>query len=193
MLGHGQNVCRKKPQNKTSWFLKTIHLNRKQLKISLHRNQRRTGFQVVNNGSRPRHLSDNAEFEEGSGAGGCPTGGAIEGWQGQTCSHIESAWCVLGDFNSVLDVEDRIGGNILTPHKKGLSVETLLDNCGLFNIYPSGCTCTWSNRREGVGGGFTLKLIEFSSIKNGCCYGMMQELCYCHRESLITPLQRLAL
>jgi len=44
----------KKPQNKTSWFLKTSHLNRKRLKISLHQNQRRTGFQVVNNGSRPR-------------------------------------------------------------------------------------------------------------------------------------------
>ena len=36
----------------------------------------------------------------------------------ETCSHMQSASCALGDFNSMLDVEDRLGENIFTSHKK---------------------------------------------------------------------------
>ena len=111
----------------------------------------------------------------------------------ETCIDMQSAWCVLGDFNSVLDLEDRLGRNIFT-HEKEEFRDTLLDDCGLFDIYPSGYTFTWSNRHGFFWGeGVALKLIEFSSIKYGRCCGIMQELCCCHRESLILLLQLLAL
>ncbi|KAL9241974.1 hypothetical protein vseg_016024 [Gypsophila vaccaria] len=55
-------------------------------------------------------------------------------------------WAVAGDFNCVLSVTERIGGNVsqaeIEPFKE------CLEECGLLDIYGTGALYTWNNKQH---------------------------------------------
>ncbi|XP_060183270.1 uncharacterized protein LOC132613259 [Lycium barbarum] len=53
----------------------------------------------------------------------------------------------MGDFNSVLHVEDRIGGNQVT-HTEIVDFEDCLDACGLVKMPSNGCNYTWTDKQD---------------------------------------------
>lgn len=51
-------------------------------------------------------------------------------------------WCIMGDFNSVIDAKDKKGG--------WHGLRGVVDNLGLIDIGFSGEKFTWNNRRGGI-------------------------------------------
>ncbi|XP_010683670.1 uncharacterized protein LOC104898313 [Beta vulgaris subsp. vulgaris] len=58
-------------------------------------------------------------------------------------------WIIMGDFNSVLESDDRINGNLVT-NAETEDFRHMLDNTDLMVVKGIGGTYTWSNKREGV-------------------------------------------
>ena len=64
----------------------------------------------------------------------------------QTLSHqTPGAWCVLGDFNAVLHIQDRIGGDDIQDADIKDFADCLTD-CELMEIRSSGAYYSWSSR-----------------------------------------------
>ncbi|XP_021861555.1 uncharacterized protein [Spinacia oleracea] len=57
-------------------------------------------------------------------------------------------WCVIGDFNAVLNSADRSNGNPVTI-RETKDFEQLLDTTDLVEVKSSGCFYSWSNKGEG--------------------------------------------
>ncbi|RAL50899.1 hypothetical protein DM860_005255 [Cuscuta australis] len=55
-------------------------------------------------------------------------------------------WCLIGDFNSILSCEDRIGGNPVTWEEIREFKECIQDN-GLEELPSEGAMFTWSNKQ----------------------------------------------
>ncbi|XP_059281247.1 uncharacterized protein LOC132034932 [Lycium ferocissimum] len=62
-------------------------------------------------------------------------------------STINAPWAVAGDFNSILDAEEKIGGN---PHRLSKSIPFMecLSDCGLRDSGYTGHIFTWCNERK---------------------------------------------
>ncbi|XP_010694718.1 uncharacterized protein LOC104907481 [Beta vulgaris subsp. vulgaris] len=58
-------------------------------------------------------------------------------------------WIIMGDFNSVLESDDRINGNPVT-NAETEDFRHMLDKTDLMVVKGIGGTYTWSNKREGV-------------------------------------------
>ncbi|XP_010687394.1 uncharacterized protein LOC104901504 [Beta vulgaris subsp. vulgaris] len=58
-------------------------------------------------------------------------------------------WIIMGDFNSVLECDDRLNGNPVT-NAETEDFRNMLDNTDLMVVKGIGGTYTWSNKREGV-------------------------------------------
>ncbi|KAJ8429362.1 LOW QUALITY PROTEIN: hypothetical protein Cgig2_033194 [Carnegiea gigantea] len=58
---------------------------------------------------------------------------------------MDDAWCVLGDFNTVLHMGDRIGGTEIQPHEVK-SFRECLNNSELQEIRSTGPYFTWTNK-----------------------------------------------
>ena len=58
---------------------------------------------------------------------------------------INDPWCVMGDFNSILNQEDRIGGTIVTESETKDFAECIL-YCGLQEFSFEGAFYTWNNK-----------------------------------------------
>ena len=58
---------------------------------------------------------------------------------------IQGAWCILGDFNSILYKDDRIGGNEVTEHDT-LELSAFMDSCEVQEMTGSGAVFTWTNK-----------------------------------------------
>ena len=58
---------------------------------------------------------------------------------------MDDAWCVLGDFNAVLHMGDRIGGIEIQPHEVK-SFRECLNNCELQEIRSTDPYFTWTNK-----------------------------------------------
>lgn len=54
-------------------------------------------------------------------------------------------WCVIGNFNNVLEPEDRIGGQIVTVGEIR-ECKSCIQDCELQDIVATGGTYTWNNR-----------------------------------------------
>ncbi|VFQ95590.1 unnamed protein product [Cuscuta campestris] len=57
------------------------------------------------------------------------------------------AWCVLGDFNTVLNLDERLGGNITNWEEPRL-FKDCLNNCGLEDLPYEGSKYTWTNNQS---------------------------------------------
>nr|XP_009792506.1 PREDICTED: uncharacterized protein LOC104239547 [Nicotiana sylvestris] len=53
----------------------------------------------------------------------------------------------MGDFNAVLNMDDRIGGNPATVNQV-MEFQDFVESCGLLELPPKGSTYTWSDRHE---------------------------------------------
>ncbi|XP_060210999.1 uncharacterized protein LOC132638023 [Lycium barbarum] len=53
----------------------------------------------------------------------------------------------MGDFNSILHAEDRIGGNQVT-HAEIVDFQDCLDGCGLVEMPSNGCKYTWTDKQD---------------------------------------------
>lgn len=60
------------------------------------------------------------------------------------------AWCVLGDFNSLLQMEERLGGARVLPHELA-DFHRAVEECFLEDLPYSGSFYTWSNRSHNGG------------------------------------------
>jgi len=58
---------------------------------------------------------------------------------------ITDAWCILGDFNSILYKEDRIGGDAVTEHATR-EFHNCIDQCELHELTCSGPYYSWTNK-----------------------------------------------
>ncbi|OIT36808.1 hypothetical protein A4A49_60393, partial [Nicotiana attenuata] len=58
----------------------------------------------------------------------------------------DSPWCVIGDFNVIASVEEKIGG-IPYQMNKSLDFHCMIEDCGLVDLGFYGPKCTWSNGR----------------------------------------------
>ncbi|KAL9247504.1 hypothetical protein vseg_020930 [Gypsophila vaccaria] len=62
------------------------------------------------------------------------------------CLNVRGPWTVAGDFNCVLSVTERIGGNVslaeIEPFKE------CVDECGLVDIYGTRSIFTWNNKKQ---------------------------------------------
>lgn len=56
-------------------------------------------------------------------------------------------WCVMGDFNNVLEPGDRIGGREVTAHEIK-NFKSCIEECDLQDITATGGSFTWSNRQS---------------------------------------------
>lgn len=56
---------------------------------------------------------------------------------------------VAGDFNNMLRVDDRVGGNTVT-NSEFKDIQEMMDKSELFACQTSGDRFTWSNRPEGL-------------------------------------------
>ncbi|KAJ8422489.1 LOW QUALITY PROTEIN: hypothetical protein Cgig2_000558 [Carnegiea gigantea] len=63
----------------------------------------------------------------------------------QIASDVEDAWCVMGDFNSILYARDRMGGN--TIHDSEIKPFTdCVSTCELQELQCRGPYCSWTNK-----------------------------------------------
>ncbi|XP_074282714.1 uncharacterized protein LOC141607254 [Silene latifolia] len=60
---------------------------------------------------------------------------------------MSNPWIVMGDFNNVLFMDERIGSTITTAEVRGF--QDCVDNCGLMDLASSGAFFTWNNKQEG--------------------------------------------
>ena len=58
---------------------------------------------------------------------------------------INGAWCLLGDFNSVLSKEDRLGGNEVTDHDIH-ELTTFMESCEVLEMPSTGAYFSWTNK-----------------------------------------------
>lgn len=79
-----------------------------------------------------------------------------------------SDWLLLGDFNNVLSINDRIGGNAVHMNEF-VDLENMMTNLGLFEMPSSGNHFTWSNKHSQ--GMIYSGLIEWWVMWNGLQYG----------------------
>lgn len=61
--------------------------------------------------------------------------------------NIGSPWIVMGDFNSVLYIEDRVGGNLITMAKI-TEFHRCIEQCELVELPTSGRRYTWKDRHD---------------------------------------------
>lgn len=63
-------------------------------------------------------------------------------------STISNPWAVIGDFNSILSTDEKLGG---TPHNlsKSLPFIECLHDCDLTDMGYTGQAFTWCNERKG--------------------------------------------
>lgn len=61
-------------------------------------------------------------------------------------SQQQGPWMLIGDFNNVIKVEDRIGGNMVT-EKEYIDLVSMLSNTGLYEMESNGNYFTWSNKQ----------------------------------------------
>lgn len=62
-------------------------------------------------------------------------------------NRIDGPWCVGGDFNIIIDLDEKLGGN---PHRayKSLDFISTMESCGLMDIGFTGLRYTWCNNRR---------------------------------------------
>ncbi|VFR03127.1 unnamed protein product [Cuscuta campestris] len=70
-------------------------------------------------------------------------------WEFLQKSVTTSAWCVLGDFNTVLHLDERIGGNAVS-REELQEFQDCLNHCGLDDLPFEGPKLTWTNN-QGIG------------------------------------------
>ncbi|KAJ8432350.1 hypothetical protein Cgig2_021120 [Carnegiea gigantea] len=58
---------------------------------------------------------------------------------------VQSAWCILGDFNTILYEDDRIGGNEVTDHDTQ-ELSAFMETCEMQEMTGSGPVYTWTNK-----------------------------------------------
>lgn len=63
-------------------------------------------------------------------------------------SSIQQPWIILGDFNSVLKDDDRIGRNP-TSWAEVIDFSNCVDECGLVELPYQGGRYTWNDMRDG--------------------------------------------
>ncbi|KAJ8420047.1 hypothetical protein Cgig2_011170 [Carnegiea gigantea] len=68
-------------------------------------------------------------------------------WQDLTVitAHMNSVWCILGDFNSVLYKEDRIGGEEIKDHKIK-EFAACIETCELTEMQSTRACYSWTNK-----------------------------------------------
>lgn len=66
----------------------------------------------------------------------------------QLSSHMEGPWLVGGDFNIVLNIEEKIGG-LPIQDADHQDFDICIQNCDLFKIHFKGNPFTWWNKRVG--------------------------------------------
>lgn len=60
-------------------------------------------------------------------------------------SEFNIPWLVMGDFNELLESNDKLGGWLLISSRVQ-AFNACLSTCGLFDLATSGPTCTWTNK-----------------------------------------------
>ncbi|XP_074283135.1 uncharacterized protein LOC141607680 [Silene latifolia] len=62
-------------------------------------------------------------------------------------SSIQGPWMVMGDFNNVLNMDERIGAPVTVAEVKDF--QECVDTCGLYDLSSTGAYFTWNNKQEG--------------------------------------------
>ena len=57
---------------------------------------------------------------------------------------ITEAWMIMGDFNAILSVHDKVGGQPVSNYELQ-DLEQLVQGCGLVDLESIGCRLTWTN------------------------------------------------
>ncbi|KAL2943982.1 Glycogen phosphorylase [Bienertia sinuspersici] len=82
-------------------------------------------------------------------------------------SHIgQVPWCVAGDFNAVMNKQDRLGAAVRWSEMQPMTV--CMHGCGLEDMKASGRFYTWSNKQEGTNR-------VFSKIDRPCAMENVQQ------------------
>ncbi|XP_074266953.1 uncharacterized protein LOC141590248 [Silene latifolia] len=70
-------------------------------------------------------------------------------WQSLLDIHstIHGPWMVMGDFNNVLNMDERIGAPVTVAEVKDF--QDCVDSCGLYDLSSIGAYFTWNNKQEG--------------------------------------------
>ncbi|XP_074300467.1 uncharacterized protein LOC141631738 [Silene latifolia] len=62
-------------------------------------------------------------------------------------SNTIGPWLVMGDFNNVLFMDERIGSQVTDAEVKGF--QNCVDVCGLYDLVSTGAYFTWNNKQKG--------------------------------------------
>ncbi|XP_074305347.1 uncharacterized protein LOC141640442 [Silene latifolia] len=62
-------------------------------------------------------------------------------------ANVHGPWLVMGYFNNVLYVDERIGSQVSDAEVKGF--QNCVDVCGLYDLVSTGAYFTWKNKQEG--------------------------------------------
>ncbi|XP_074301068.1 uncharacterized protein LOC141632419 [Silene latifolia] len=62
-------------------------------------------------------------------------------------SSLQGPWMVMGDFNNVLNMDERIGAPVTLAEVKDF--QECVDACGLYDLSSTGAYFTWNNKQEG--------------------------------------------
>lgn len=63
-------------------------------------------------------------------------------------SSINEAWIITGDFNAIMDIEDRVGGALVRMYDIQ-DMKTCMQACNLSTHKTNGMHSTWNNKHEG--------------------------------------------
>ncbi|KAJ8430737.1 LOW QUALITY PROTEIN: hypothetical protein Cgig2_004630 [Carnegiea gigantea] len=64
-------------------------------------------------------------------------------------THMTEAWCIMGDFNAVMNKEDRIGGNDVTEHEIN-ELQSMVTQREIQELPSSGPYYSWTNKKSRI-------------------------------------------
>uniref|UniRef100_A0A803NL62 DUF4283 domain-containing protein n=1 Tax=Cannabis sativa TaxID=3483 RepID=A0A803NL62_CANSA len=96
-------------------------------------------------GKKPVGLADNDGFKQVHK--GLKVNGRMILWQDLKAISTQDPWVVMGDFNDVLEQEERIGSRVKT--LTSYSFKDCVSQCQLEDIKSSGKFFTWCNKQQG--------------------------------------------
>ncbi|XP_075083255.1 uncharacterized protein LOC142167005 [Nicotiana tabacum] len=82
---------------------------------------------------------------------------------------INEPWIIMGDFNSILNMDDRVGGNQVTVNEV-VEFQQCVDACGIVKLPPKGSKYTWCDRH---GSSMVFSKIDWVFVNDKWLYQML--------------------
>ncbi|XP_019264016.1 PREDICTED: uncharacterized protein LOC109241706 [Nicotiana attenuata] len=96
--------------------------------------------------SRSGNLGRNCEIDSQVVALSCEKEHQCDMWEAlrRIDSQMTNSWLIMGDFNAVMDIEDRINGTVVQENEIK-DFRSLMEDCRLNELRTVGRSYTWTN------------------------------------------------